>query len=111
MDKPKNKGQKGLERIVPGDPADPQARPLDIPSFDLDRQIRAHDRKATSTRRKGPKACQQTSLTNKTQDCNHIDNQDYCPWRPAMTSQQQHVIAQIVAKDINNILHGNQALP
>lgn len=104
MDKPKNKAQKGLESIVPGDLTDPQARPLDIPSFDLDRQIRAQDRKATSTRRKGPKACQQTSLADNTQD------RDYCPWRPAMTSQQQHVIAQIVVRDINNILHGNQAL-
>ncbi|MDH7598522.1 MAG: hypothetical protein QHH07_02650 [Sedimentisphaerales bacterium] len=93
--------RRGLDAIVPGRDQDPREGNPDIPSFDLNKQVRAEDRKATASRRKGPRARQ-----DGTPD--QAQSSTYSPWQPSMTDQQLELIADIVSRDIQRLIQGER---
>jgi hypothetical protein len=76
--------------------------PNDIPKFDLAKQIMAEHRKITAVKRKGPG--KKVKSTNKQHPAELIAR-NVIPG-PIVSGQQQ-IIAEIVARDIENLCMGN----
>lgn len=75
----------------------------DIPKFDLAEQIMAEHRKNTATKRKGP--AKKSKLLKKQHPAQLIARNIMMP-RPIVNGPEQ-VIAEIVARDIENLCIGN----
>jgi hypothetical protein len=73
----------------------------DIPTFDLAEQIMAEHRKMTAVRRKGPGKLART--TKKKHPAESIVRNIV----PAPVSGPEQIIAEIVARDIENLCMGN----
>lgn len=77
-------------------------KPIEIPKFDLAEQILAEQRKISAVRRKGPgKRVKKTKLPTVESSVQLVEESPIC-------SEQDKIIAEIVARDINNLLKGNQ---
>ena len=78
-------------------------KPTEIPKFDLAEQILAEQRKLSTVRRRGPgkrvkvPASKKVELSIRPIEQSLID------------SEQEKIIAEIVAKDIENLLKGKDA--
>jgi hypothetical protein len=76
---------------------------LEIPSFDLAEEIMAEQRKITAIRRKAPgQKTEVQRLKPETQIVDHIIDQP----KPLL-SEQEKIIAEIVAKDIEKLCRGD----
>lgn len=74
----------------------------DIPKFDLAEQIMAEQRKISAVRRKGP------GKRTKTKKPQKVEASIPRVEEPLIHSEQDKIIAEIVTRDINNLLKGNQ---
>ena len=77
-------------------------KPIEIPKFDLAEQILAEQRKISSVRRKGPGRRTNVPTPKK------VESSVLLVEEPPMYSEQEKIIADIVARDIENLLKGNQ---
>ena len=73
----------------------------DIPKFDLAEQILAEQRKLSAVRRKGPTKRAKAPAPKKVHPVAHIVEP------PPILSEQEHIIAEIVARDIENLVKVN----
>ena len=77
-------------------------KPMEIPKFDLAEQILAEQRKLSAVRRKGPgKRTKIPKPKNAEFSVRFVEEQPMC-------SEQDIIIAEIVTRDIKNLLKGNQ---
>ena len=74
----------------------------EIPKFDLAEQILAEQRKISSIKRKGPG--KKTEAPSQQQQIQSIG---YTAKPPPLLSEQEQIIADIVARDIETLLAGN----
>ena len=73
-------------------------KPTEIPKFDLAEQILAEQRKLSSVKRKGPgKKAQVRSPNGVESSIRPIEE-------PLIGSEQERIIAEIVARDIENLI-------
>lgn len=73
---------------------------IEIPKFDLAEQILAEQRKLSAVRRKGPGKRAKTQIPQTIKPATHpIES-------PRIPSEQEQIIAEIVARDIENLLKG-----
>jgi hypothetical protein len=77
-------------------------KPTEIPKFDLAEQILAEQRKISSIKRKGPG--RKTEAPSRKQKIQSIG---YTTKPPPLLSEQEQIIADIVARDIESLLAGN----
>ncbi len=100
----------GFKEIVPGrDDMDTHETggptPVEIPAFDLGRQMMAQHRKVIATRRKGPAKQSQTPAS-----CNppvtSYPVKSPRNWAVYATKEQMDIIADIVARDIERLRSG-----
>ena len=76
-------------------------KPTEIPKFDLAEQILAEQRKLSTVRRKAPRKRAKVSIPKK-------DKPPTLPIEsPTVPSEQEKIIAEIVARDIENLVEGN----
>ena len=74
---------------------------MEIPKFDLAEQILAQQRKLSSVRRKGPVKRAKSQISQTIKPAGH-------PIESLVAlSEQEQIIAEIVARDIENLLKGN----
>lgn len=74
----------------------------DIPKFDLAEQIMAEQRKISAVRRKGPGKRVKKAKPPIAESSVRVVEE------PPIHLEQDKIIAEIVARDINNLLKGNQ---
>ena len=74
----------------------------EIPTFDLAEQILAEQRKISSIKRKGPS--KKIAAPSKQRQVRSIG---YTAKAPPLLSEQEQIIANIVARDIETLLAGN----
>ena len=92
--------------IIPSTSKEPSSQattiPIkEIPQFDLAKQIMAGHRKVTSTRRKKPG---RKTEVEKVQP--QVKPGRYAIAQPMLSSEQNRIIAEIVAKDIESLCRG-----
>ena len=87
-----------LAKNLPARPTDAMQETGGIPKFDLAEQIMAEQRKIAAIRRKGPgKKAETTKQQHKVESITHTVNP------PPMLSEQEQIIAEIVARDIEKL--------
>jgi hypothetical protein len=113
-----NKGSTSVEKMIPADETPPLPKPAvsmntkeevemseetpEIPKFDLAEDIMAEQRRITAIKRKAPGQKTDTQgLKPEVQPVDHIIEEP----RPAL-SEQEKIIAEIVAKDIERLCRG-----
>jgi hypothetical protein len=74
----------------------------DIPKFDLAEQILAEQRKLSSVKRKGPGKRTETLAPQKAESFIRLAEE------PPICSEQEIIFAEIVTRDIEKLLKGNQ---
>ena len=80
-------------------------KPTEIPKFDLAEQILAEQRKIAAVRRKGPGKRTKAPTPQKVKPSIHpIEQLSIC-------DEQEQIIAEIVARDIENLVKGNISNP
>ena len=87
---------------APAEPADTKQKRSEIPKFDLAEEIMAEQRKITAIRRKAPG--QKTEAQNEERQAESIGRAIEQP--PAALSEQEQIIAEIVARDIEKLCRG-----
>ena len=76
-------------------------KPMEIPKFDLAEQILAEQRKLSTVRRKAPRKRAKVSSPKTVKPAARpIES-------PTIPSEQEKIIAEIVARDIENLIKGN----
>lgn len=94
-----NKAKRAEELSV--EPVDAVQQTNEIPKFDLAEQILAEQRKIASVRRKGP--IKRHEAPKQEQQVESIG----LTIKPPILSEQEQIIAQIVARDIEKLCRGN----
>jgi hypothetical protein len=80
-------------------------KPTEIPKFDLAEQILAEQRKVAAVRRKGPgKRAKSPTPQGSKPVARTVEP-------PPMSSEQEQIIAEIVARDIEELVKGNASSP
>ena len=74
---------------------------MEIPKFDLAEQIMAEQRKLSAVRRKGPDKRAKAPGSKSTKSA----TRPQAPQR--LPTEQEQIIAEIVTRDIDNLLKGN----
>jgi hypothetical protein len=77
-------------------------KPMEIPKFDLAEQILAEQRKLSTVKRRGPGKRVKGSAPQKVEPAICAIEQ------PLISSEQEEIIAEIVARDIENLLKGRK---
>ena len=138
QDSTRSRRRLGFREIVPGrdsGASDEKTTGPGVPQFDLDQQVMAKPRKVVGATRKrpgqqkepspGPSACEplvdgldetatdrdgvsQRRPTDALQGRVNGSQVSGRTWCPAMTEAQHRVIAQIVARDIDRLCHGER---
>ena len=90
-----------VEEILPAQSEDVVTPPHDIPKFDLAEQILAEQRKLSSVRRKGPGKRAKAPTPKKVHPVARIVEPS------PMLPEQERIIAEIVARDIENLVKVN----
>ncbi len=88
----------------PNAPKPPEFPPADIPKFDLAEEIMAEQRKITTMKRKAPGQITELANEKPKDQANRIR-----PVKPAAAiSEQDRMITEIVARDIEELCSGNR---